>query len=70
MTDVRDILSTITQVHKALTDKGWYAYGYNMFTIDSDGVLTAELMGSGYDVEGRLEKLVAKAKGAQPARGN
>jgi len=40
------------------------------FTIDSDGVLTAELMGSGYDVEGRLEKLVAKAKGAQPARGN
>ena len=35
------------------------------FTINSDGVLTAELLGSGYDVEGRLKKLVAKAKASQ-----
>ncbi|HMH13879.1 MAG TPA: redoxin family protein [Edaphobacter sp.] len=34
------------------------------FTIDSDGVLTAEMMGSGSDVEGKLKKLVAKAKAA------
>ncbi|NYF79089.1 TlpA disulfide reductase family protein [Granulicella arctica] len=32
------------------------------FTIDSDGVLTAEMLGSGSDVEGKLKKLVAKAK--------
>jgi thiol-disulfide isomerase/thioredoxin len=38
------------------------------FTIDADGVLTAEMMGSGSDVEGRLKKLIAKAKaaGAKP----
>jgi thiol-disulfide isomerase/thioredoxin len=36
------------------------------FTIDSDGVLTAEMVGSGYDVEGRLRKLLAKAKTAEP----
>ena len=35
------------------------------FTIDSDGVLTAELLGSGSDVEGKLKKLVARAKAAQ-----
>jgi thiol-disulfide isomerase/thioredoxin len=35
------------------------------FTIDSDGVLTTELVGSGYDVEGRLRKLIAKAKAAK-----
>ena len=34
------------------------------FTIDSDGVLSSELMGTGYDVEGRLKKLIAKAKQA------
>jgi thiol-disulfide isomerase/thioredoxin/Flp pilus assembly protein TadD len=34
------------------------------FTIDSDGVLTAEMMGSGSDVEGKLKKLLAKAKQA------
>ena len=34
------------------------------FTIDSDGVLTAEMLGEGFDVEGRLKKLVAKAKAA------
>jgi thiol-disulfide isomerase/thioredoxin/TolA-binding protein len=37
------------------------------FTIDSDGVLTAEMMGSGSDVEGKLRKLVAKAKATQAA---
>jgi len=35
------------------------------FTIDSDGVLTSEMLGSGSDVEGKLKKLVAKAKVAQ-----
>ena len=35
------------------------------FTIDSDGVLTAEMMGSGSDVEGKLKKLIAKARQAQ-----
>jgi thiol-disulfide isomerase/thioredoxin len=37
------------------------------FTIDSDGVLTAEMLGEGSDVEGKLKKLVAKAKAATPA---
>ena len=37
------------------------------FTIDSDGVLTAEMLGEGHDVEGKLRKLVAKAKAATPA---
>ena len=36
------------------------------FTIDSDGVLTAEMMGSGSDVEGKLKKLIARAKAAKP----
>jgi thiol-disulfide isomerase/thioredoxin len=44
------------------------------FTIDSDGVLTSEMLGSGSDVEGKLKKLVAKAKAARPvetaAQGN
>ncbi len=35
------------------------------FTIDSDGVLTAEMLGSGADVEGKLKKLLAKAREAQ-----
>jgi thiol-disulfide isomerase/thioredoxin len=35
------------------------------FTIDSDGVLTSEMLGEGSDVEGKLKKLVAKAKAAQ-----
>jgi thiol-disulfide isomerase/thioredoxin len=35
------------------------------FTIDADGVLTAEMLGSGSDVEGKLKKLIAKAKDAQ-----
>jgi thiol-disulfide isomerase/thioredoxin len=32
------------------------------FTIDSDGVLTAELLGEDSDVEGKLKKLIAKAR--------
>jgi thiol-disulfide isomerase/thioredoxin len=32
------------------------------FTIDSDGVLTAEMLGEGSNVEGKLKKLIAKAK--------
>jgi thiol-disulfide isomerase/thioredoxin len=34
------------------------------FTIDADGVLTSEMLGSGSDVEGKLKKLVARAKAA------
>jgi thiol-disulfide isomerase/thioredoxin len=34
------------------------------FTIDSDGVLTSEMLGSGSDVEGKLKKLIARAKAA------
>lgn len=37
------------------------------FTIDSDGVLTAEMLGEGSDVEGKLRKLIAKARAAQAA---
>jgi hypothetical protein len=40
------------------------------FTIDSDGVLTAEMVGSDSNVEGRLKKLVAKARDAQKQRLN
>jgi thiol-disulfide isomerase/thioredoxin len=36
------------------------------FAIDSDGVLTAEMLGEGSDVEGKLKKLVARAKASQP----
>jgi thiol-disulfide isomerase/thioredoxin len=36
------------------------------FTIDSDGVLTAELLGGGFDIESRLKALVDKAKIASP----
>ncbi len=32
------------------------------FTIDTDGVLTAEMLGSGSNVEGKLKKLIARAK--------
>jgi thiol-disulfide isomerase/thioredoxin len=40
------------------------------FTIDSDGVLTAEMLGEGSDVEGKLKKLVARAKAASPTSTN
>ena len=49
------------------------AFGINAiphyFTIDSDGVLTAEMLGENSDVEGKLKKLVAKAKSARAAQG-
>lgn len=35
------------------------------FTIDSDGVLTSEMLGEGSNVEGKLKKLIARAKLAQ-----
>jgi thiol-disulfide isomerase/thioredoxin len=35
------------------------------FTIDTDGVLTSEMVGEGSDVEGRLKMLLAKAHEAQ-----
>ncbi|MFC6645749.1 redoxin family protein [Granulicella cerasi] len=35
------------------------------FTIDSDGVLTAEMVGSDSNVESKIKKLIAKAKEAQ-----
>ncbi len=34
------------------------------FTIDTDGVLTSEMLGSGSNVEGKLKKLLAQAKAA------
>lgn len=37
----------------------------NYFMIDSDGVLTSEMMGSGHDVEGKLKKLIRTAKEAR-----
>ena len=37
------------------------------FTIDSDGVLTAEMLGSGNDVEGKIKKLIKRAKESKPA---
>jgi thiol-disulfide isomerase/thioredoxin len=37
------------------------------FTIDSDGVLTSEMLGEGSNVEGKLKKLVAKARAASPS---
>jgi thiol-disulfide isomerase/thioredoxin len=36
------------------------------FTIDSDGVLTAEILGSGSDVEGKIKKLIKRAKESKP----
>ena len=50
--------------HK-LADEFGVAAIPHYFTIDSDGVLTTEMVGSGSDVEGRLKKLVAKAEEAK-----
>jgi len=45
------------------------AFGINAiphyFTIDSDGALTAEMLGEDSDVEGKLKKLIAKARAAR-----
>ena len=38
------------------------------FTIDADGVLTAEMMGSGSDVEGKLKKLIKRANEARASQ--
>lgn len=35
------------------------------FTIDTNGVLTTEMLGEGFDVEGHLRKLVARAEAAR-----
>jgi len=40
------------------------------FTIDSDGVLTSEMLGSGSDVEGKLKKLIVKARESQAQQNN
>ncbi|SNT20277.1 Thiol-disulfide isomerase or thioredoxin [Granulicella rosea] len=37
------------------------------FTIDSDGVLTTEMVGSGSDVEGKLKKLIKRANESKAA---
>ena len=37
------------------------------FTIDSDGVLTAEMLGSGNDVEGKIKKLIKRARESKAA---
>ena len=37
------------------------------FTIDGDGVIRSELVGGGFDLEGRLRTLVAQAKAHAPA---
>ncbi len=36
------------------------------FTVDSDGVLTAEMLGEGSDVEGKLKKLIKRARETHP----
>lgn len=50
----------------ALTNK----FGINAiphyFTIDADGVLTSEELGTGHDIEGKLKKLIARAKAEHP----
>jgi thiol-disulfide isomerase/thioredoxin len=53
--------------HK-LTDQFGIEAIPHYFTIDSDGVLTSEMMGSGSNVEGKLKKLVAKARETQRLR--
>ena len=50
--------------HKLSDEFGVHAIPH-YFTIDSDGVLTAEMMGSGSDVEGKLKKLVKRATEAK-----
>jgi len=49
----------------ALTERFGISAIPHYFTIDSDGVLTSEMLGGGSDVEGKLKKLVAKAREAQ-----
>lgn len=51
----------------ALTNKFGIDSIPHYFTIDSDGVLTSEELGTGHDIEGKLKKLIAKAKAAHPS---
>jgi len=48
------------------------AYGVtaipHYFTIDADGVLTTEMVGSDSDVHGKIKKLIARAKQGQDKR--
>jgi thiol-disulfide isomerase/thioredoxin len=53
--------------HALTNEFGVQAIPY-YFTIDTDGVLTSEMMGEGSDVEGRLKKLLAKAHEAEKER--
>ena len=50
--------------HKLSTQFGVDAIPH-YFTIDSDGVLTSEMLGEGANVESKLKKLIAKAREAQ-----
>ncbi len=50
--------------HKLANEFGVTAIPH-YFTIDSDGVLTSEMLGSGSDVEGKLKKLIARAREAK-----
>ena len=52
--------------HK-LTDRFGVEAIPHYFTIDSDGVLTSEMLGSGNDVEGKLRKLLKRARESKPA---
>jgi thiol-disulfide isomerase/thioredoxin len=51
----------------ALSDRFGVQAIPHYFTIDSDGVLTAEMLGSGSDVEGKLKKLIKRANEARAA---
>lgn len=53
---------------KALTNAFGVEAIPHYFTIDTDGVLTSEMLGEGSDVEGRLKKLLAKAHEAEKER--
>ena len=50
---------------KALTNAFGVEAIPHYFTIDSDGVLTSEMVGSGSNVEGKLKKLIARARESQ-----
>jgi thiol-disulfide isomerase/thioredoxin len=52
--------------HKLSTEFGVNAIPH-YFTIDSDGVLTAEMMGEGSDVEGKIKRLIKRANDAKAA---
>jgi thiol-disulfide isomerase/thioredoxin len=53
---------------KSLTNEFGVQAIPHYFTIDTDGVLTSEMLGEGSDVEGRLKRLLAKAHEAEKQR--